>query len=103
MPKPTKDPNLQEKIRHWVEKNPERWYTAKYEDIRVETGVSVSTLYRYFPLIVAKVADILPSEVKAKREEHIGVSPWRRNSRMKKSQRSTGFSMKDTRIWILLL
>ena len=78
MPKPTKDPNLQEKIQHWVEKNPERWYTAKYEDIHVETGVSVSTLYRYFPLIVAKVADILPSEVKAKREEHMGVSPWRR-------------------------
>ena len=72
MPKPTKDPNLQEKIQHWVEKNPERWYTAKYEDIRVETGVSVSTLYRYFPLIVAKVADILPSEVKAKREETHG-------------------------------
>ena len=78
MPKPWKDPELQNKMRDWVEKNPERWYTAKYEDIHVETGVSVSTLYRYFPLIVAQVADIPPSEVKAKREEHMGVSPWRR-------------------------
>ena len=78
MPKPTKDPNLQEKIQHWVEKNPERWYTAKYEDIHVETGVSVSTLYRYFPLIVAKVADMLPSEVTERRQEHMGISPWRR-------------------------
>ena len=78
MPKPWKDPEIQNKIRQWVEKNPSRWYTAKYEDIRVETGVSVSTLYRYFPLIVAKVADILPSEVIERRQEHMGISPWRR-------------------------
>ena len=78
MPKPWKDPEIQNKIRQWVEKNPSRWYTAKYEDIQVETGVSISSLYRYFPLIVAKVADILPSEVSAKREEEMGVSPWRR-------------------------
>ena len=78
MPKPWKDPELQDKIRAWVEKNPERWYTTKYEDIHVETGVSVSTLYRYFPLIVAEFAQILPSEVMKKREEHMGVSPIRR-------------------------
>ena len=46
MPKPWKDLELQNKMRDWVEKNPDRWYTAKYEDIHVETGVSVSTLYR---------------------------------------------------------
>ena len=78
MPKPWKDPEIQNKITQWVEKNPSRWYTAKYEDIKVETGVSVASLYRYFPLIVAKVANILPSEVKAKREAEMGVSPWRR-------------------------
>ena len=78
MPKPWKAPELQNKMRAWVEKNPERWYTAKYEDIHVETGVSVSSLYRYFPLIVAKIANILPSEVKTKREAEMGVSPWRR-------------------------
>ena len=78
MPKPWKDPELQNKMRDWVEKNPERWYTAKYEDIHDETDVSVPTLYRYFPLIVAEFAKILPSEVKAKRQEHMGISPWRR-------------------------
>ena len=78
MPNPWKDPEIQNKIRQWVEKNPSRWYTAKYEDIRVETGVSVSSLYRYFPLIVAKAADILPSEVSEKREGEMGVSPWKR-------------------------
>ena len=50
----------------------------KYEDIHVETGVSVSTLYRYFPLIVAEFAKILPTEVIEKRQEHMGISPWRR-------------------------
>ena len=78
MPGPRRDPEIQNKIRKWVEKNPDRWYTAKYENIHVETGVSVASLYRYFPLIVAEVANILPSEVKAKREVHMGVSPWKR-------------------------
>ncbi len=78
MPKPWKAPELQNKIRQWVEKNPERWYTVKYEDIHVETGVSVSTLYRYFPLIVAEFAKILPTEVIEKRQEHMGISQWRR-------------------------
>lgn len=78
MAKPWKDPEIQRKIKDWVQKHPSRWYTAKYEDIRVEAGVSLSSLYRYFPLIVAQAAALLPSEVKAKREEHIGVSPWRR-------------------------
>ena len=77
MPKPWKAPELQNKIRQWVEKNPERWYTVKYEDIHVETGVSVSTLYRYFPLIVAEFAKILPTEVIEKRQEHMGISPYR--------------------------
>ena len=78
MPTPKRDPVIQETIRQWVEKNPDRWYTARYEDINVETGISVSSLYRYFSLIVAKVANILPSEVKKNREQHMGVSPWRR-------------------------
>ena len=79
MPQQTrKAPELQNKMRAWVEKNPERWYTAKYEDLTVETGVSVSSLYRYFPLIVAEFANILPSEVIEKRQEHMGISPWRR-------------------------
>ena len=78
MPKPWKDAELQNKMRDWAEKNPDRWYTAKYEEIRDETGVSAPTLYRYFPLIVAEFAQILPSEVMEKREEHMGVSPIRR-------------------------
>ena len=78
MLKPRREPKAHNKMRTWVEKNPERWYTAKYEDIHIETGVSFSTLYRYFPLIVAEFAQILPSEVKAKREEHGGTMPFRR-------------------------
>ena len=67
--------NSKQKIQDWVENNPDRWYTTKYEDIAAETGVSSSTVGRYFRLAVAKAANILPSEVKAKREEHIGVHP----------------------------
>ena len=73
-----KDPTLQEKLRQWVEKNPDRWYTTKYEDISMESGVSMSTVYRHYLLAVARVADILPSEVQKKREEHAGISPWKR-------------------------
>ena len=36
MPTPKRDPELKNKIRQWVEKNPERWYTAKYEDLTIE-------------------------------------------------------------------
>lgn len=78
MAKPWKDPEIQRKIKDWVEKNPSRWWTAKYKDIQVEADVSLASLSRYFPLIVAEVANLLPSEVKAKRQEHIGVSPWGR-------------------------
>ena len=78
MPRP-KNPEIQEALKTWVGKNPERWYTAKYEDIHAETGVSLSSIYRYFPLIVARAADILPSQVMNKRNEEQGISPWRRN------------------------
>ena len=78
MPKPRREPKAHNKMRTWVEKNPERWYTAKYEDVHIETGVSFSTLYRYFPMIVAEFAQILPSEVMKKREEHGGTMPFRR-------------------------
>ena len=78
MPNPWKSPELQDRICNWVRKNPERWFTAKYEDIKVEAEVSVSTLYRYFPLVVAKIAKITPTEVMDKRREQMGMSPWRR-------------------------
>ena len=78
MARPWKDPEIQQKIKDWVEENPERRYTTKYEDIAVEAGVSLSSLYRYFLLVVAAAEEMLPSEVKAKREAHRGVSPWGR-------------------------
>ena len=68
-------PTVQERIKQWIERNPTRWYTAFYEDIKVEAGVSVHSLYRYYPLLVAKVAGILPSEVKAKRWQEGGFKP----------------------------
>lgn len=73
-----KNPVIQQRIRDWVENNPSRWYTAKYADIRIEADVSLSSLYRYFPLIVARAANTLPSQVKRKRREEGGSGPWRR-------------------------
>ena len=70
-----KPPKIQNRIKRWVEKNPTRWYAASYADIEVEADVSAASLYRYYPLIVAKVAGILPSKVKAKRWEEGGFSP----------------------------
>ena len=103
MPKPWKAPELQNKIRQWVEKNPERWYTVKYEDIHVETGVSVSTLYRYFPLIVAEDCEVScrPKSLRNDRNTW-GSVPGDANSLMKKSLRSIAFTMKGKPPWILL-
>ena len=79
MPKPWKDPELQNKMRAWVEKNPERWYTAKYEDIHVETGVSVSSLYRYFPVDCCQSREhsAVGSHERNERQRW-GLVPWRR-------------------------
>lgn len=78
MARPYRSPKIQDTIKKWVLKNPDRWYTAKLEDIHAETGVSVSSLYRYLALIIAKEADIPPSEVIENRRTHMGTSPWRR-------------------------
>ncbi len=74
MPKPWKDPEIQNKIKTWVENNPSRWFTATYKDIHVETDVSLVSVYRYYRLIVARVANILPSEVEKKRQEKRGLT-----------------------------
>ncbi len=36
VPKPWKDPEIQNRIRAWIQKNPDRWYTAHFQDIAVE-------------------------------------------------------------------
>ena len=63
------------KIRQWLKKNPDCWHTTTYKEISFQTGVPVTTLYRRFPVIVAEALKILPSEVKKKRQEEMGVSP----------------------------
>ena len=70
-----KKTGAKKRIKNWVEKNPHRWYSAKFSDIQVETDVSESSLYREYALLVAQVANILPSEVLAKRREIHGTSP----------------------------
>lgn len=77
MAKPTRDPEIQRKIREWIEKNPERIYTAKYKDIEIEADVSRSSLYRYFPLIAARVVNRLPSEIIEQRRADGGMGNWR--------------------------
>lgn len=77
MPKPYKDPEIQQRIKNWVEQHPDRVYTATYKDIQVEADVSLASLYRYFPLIVARVVDVLPSVVIEKRLAKGGMSPRR--------------------------
>lgn len=77
MAKPTKDPEIQRKIKEWIEKHPERIYTAKYKDIAVEADVSLPSLYRYFPVIAARAVKLLPSEVIEKRREAGGMGPLR--------------------------
>lgn len=74
MPKPTKDPTIQQKIKGWIEKNMERTYTAKYKDIAVEADVSLSSMYRYFPIVAARVMNVLPSVILQKRQEAGGMS-----------------------------
>ena len=66
-------PTLQEKMQRWVKNNPDRWYTVRVIEIHAETGISEATLHRYLVLHIAREADILPSEVKAKRREGIGT------------------------------
>ena len=75
MPNPWKDPHLQERMKNWIHSNPDRWYTARYTEIAAETSVSESTLRRHYPLLVAEVAKILPSEVLNRRREHGGQYP----------------------------
>jgi hypothetical protein len=99
MPRP-KDPTLQEQLRQWVKKYPDR---TKYEDIAVGAGVSAATVSRYYPLVVARVANILPSEVKAKREEHFGGSPRRQKLSDEEIAEIQNFTMTDTVVWILPL
>ena len=78
MPNPWKDPELQQRMKDWIAENPDRWYTARYQDIAAETSVSLTTLTRYYPLLVAQVANIPPSEVQDKRREHLGQHPLHR-------------------------
>ena len=85
MPKPWRDGTLQKKIEVWCKKNPDRWFDTRLEDIHAETGVSVSTLHRYFALVAAGVSKrsrkketLKPSEIIAKRRENIGKCPMRK-------------------------
>ena len=78
---PYRSPIIQKKIEDWVKENPDRWYSAKMEDIKVESGASQESLYRYLYLAIAKRAKIRPSVVVDLRRYHMGISPWKRRLR----------------------
>lgn len=70
-----KKKTAKEKLRDWAEKYPARWFTVYYHDLAIETGVPRSTLYAYYPLVIAELADMLPSAVLEKRREAGGTLP----------------------------
>ena len=78
MPYPKKSQEIQDKLNAWIDKNSDRLSIAKYEDITLESGVKLSTVYKHFSKLIAERTNTLPSEVIKKREEHFGRSPWKR-------------------------
>lgn len=56
-------------VAEWLEANPEKWSTKSFKSISEEAGVSVSSVDKYLPELVAEREGILPSEVIQKRKE----------------------------------
>ena len=78
MPYPNKNPRMQTLLKAWIEKHPDRWYTTRYQDIAMESGCSEATVCRYYKLLVARCANILPSEVSQRMQEHRKINPLHR-------------------------
>ncbi len=57
------------KVVEWLETNPEKWMTQSFKSISDEAGVSVSSIDRYLPELIAERDGILPSQVIQKRRE----------------------------------
>ncbi|MDE0482601.1 MAG: hypothetical protein OXI67_08500 [Candidatus Poribacteria bacterium] len=57
------------KVVEWLETNPEKWLTQSFKSISDEAGVSVSSIDRYLPELIAERDGILPSQVIQKRRE----------------------------------
>ena len=57
------------KVVEWLETNPEKWMTQPFKSISDEAGVSVSSIDRYLPELIADRDGILPSQVIQKRRE----------------------------------
>lgn len=58
-----------DKLKKWVEENPEGYLEMSFRKIAEEAGVSHPTVSRSLPEIIAERDNILPSQVRFKRRE----------------------------------
>lgn len=61
-----------EKIKKWIEENPEGYLEKSYETIADELGISPASVWRHLSNLIAERDESLPSEIKKKRE-NIGL------------------------------
>ena len=60
---------VREKLAQWLKDNPDGWLTGTYDSIAKETGMSPGSVNRHLLELVAARDEILPSDVKRKRQE----------------------------------
>ena len=59
-----------EKVKQWVEKNPDGYLEKSYEKIGKEIGISNVAVFRHLPFIIAQRDGCRPSDVQEKRDAH---------------------------------
>ena len=60
---------VRQRLAKWLEANPEAWLTESYEFIANQTNMAAGSVNRHLLELVAEREEILPSEVKKKRQE----------------------------------
>lgn len=60
---------VRQRLAKWLEANPEAWLTESYETIANQTNMSAGSVNRHLLELVAERENILPSDVKEKRQE----------------------------------
>ena len=60
---------VRQRLDAWLEANPEAWLTESYKSIANQTDMSAGSVNRHLLEIIADRENILPSEVKKRRQE----------------------------------
>ena len=60
---------VRQKLAQWLNANPDAWLTESFQSIAKETGMSAGSVNRHLLEIIADHENILPSEVKKRRQE----------------------------------